>query len=401
MTNVNTFNPKIFFWARETAGYTREEAVKKLPLGDTYGKSALERLVEIETGISSPSNTLIRNMAKQYHRPEAVFYLNNIPKGKDLGVDYRTFEADTSKVEQGLADAVVRNIAVRQNIVKATIIENNECKHLTFVGSASKADSMLTIANSIREKSNFFLEDFRKPNRPQDAFSYLRGLTEKLGVFVVLVDNLGSHNTTINPKVFRGFSIADNQVPFIAINCNDTSSAWSFTLLHELTHIWIGSTGLCNTSVDHKVEKLCDEVASEILLPNSEFDQIKWENYKTPEEQISEISNYASKCNVSITMIAFRLLKERVITQEQFSSISNIVASSVSKSKANREKSTGGSSYFKIKAHRTGTPLIEFTDRMLEERQISLHSAGLLLGVRPCNVYKMLQENRYEENVLT
>ena len=401
MSSQYPFNPDIFVWARETAGYTREEAVKLLPLKDAYGKTSLERLIDIETGIACPSNTVVRSMAKRYNRPEVVFYLKNAPKEENYGVDYRTFETQPSKIEQGIANAVVRNIAARQDVVKATLLDNNELDKKTFVGSATTRDSKFKLARSICETLDFSLVDFRKPSRPQSAFNYLRGLAERLGVFVVLVDDLGSQSTKISPKVFRGFSIADDYVPFIAVNCNDPVSAWSCTLLYELTHIWIGSTGVSNHNISHNVEKLCDEVASEILVPKSEFDSAHWENFETLDKQMLEISNYASQINVSVSMIAFRLFQEGIISEQRFSSISRIIANTVSKSKDDSDKSTGGSSYYSTRAHRSGTPLIEFTDRMLADRQISIHSAGLLLGVRPANVYKVLQNNRQDQNVPT
>lgn len=396
MNSQYSFNPDIFIWARESAGFTREEAVRLLPLRDAYGKTSLERLIEIETGIACPSNAVVRSMAKRYNRPEIVFYLKNAPKDPKHGVDYRTLEAQTSKIEQGLANAVVRDIVARQDVVKATLVDYNEVEEKTFVGSATTRDSKFKLAKSICQTLDFSLVDYRKPSRPQSAFNYLRGLVERLGVFVVLVDNLGGQSTKISPKVFRGFSIADEYVPFIAINCNDTGSAWSLTLLHQLTHIWIGSTGISNHNTSHNVEKLCDEVASEILVPKSEFASAPWENFETLDQQMAEISHYASKINVSVTTIAFRLFKEGVISEQRFSSISRIIANTVSKSKADRDKSIRGPSYYSIRAHRSGKPLIEFTDRMLADRQISIHSAGLLLGVRPTDVYRMLQKNRYD-----
>ena len=53
----------------------------------------------------------------------------------------------------------------------------------------------------------------------------------------------------------------------IVINDQDTKSAWSFTAMHELVHLWLGSTGISGTDTTDKVEQYCNDVAGEILLP--------------------------------------------------------------------------------------------------------------------------------------
>ena len=45
-------------------------------------------------------------------------------------------------------------------------------------------------------------------------------------------------------RVGRGFALADEVAPFVVINHQDHRGAWSFTLLHELTHLWLGETGV-------------------------------------------------------------------------------------------------------------------------------------------------------------
>jgi hypothetical protein len=57
-------------------------------------------------------------------------------------------------------------------------------------------------------------------------------------VFVLLVGDLGSHHSPLSQEVFRGFALADKRVPFIVINDQDAKTARSFTLIHELTHIF-------------------------------------------------------------------------------------------------------------------------------------------------------------------
>jgi hypothetical protein len=61
-----------------------------------------------------------------------------------------------------------------------------------------------------------------------DFFKQLRTATETLGVFVLLVGDLGSYHSALSEEVFRGFALADPVAPFIVINDHDARTARSF-----------------------------------------------------------------------------------------------------------------------------------------------------------------------------
>ncbi len=102
----------------------------------------------------------------------------------------------------------------------------------------------------------------------------LRSKVEAVGIFVLLIGNLGSHHTAISVEAFRGFALADTVAPFIVINDQDAAVAWSFTLLHELAHLWLGKTGVSGRRPDAQIEKFCNDVAALILLPQHELPAI-------------------------------------------------------------------------------------------------------------------------------
>ena len=69
-------NPDILRWARETAGLSLDEAVRKLVITGARGAAAVDRLKALESGEQAPSRTMLSKMAKQYHRPLLTFYLS-------------------------------------------------------------------------------------------------------------------------------------------------------------------------------------------------------------------------------------------------------------------------------------------------------------------------------------
>ena len=92
------------------------------------------------------------------------------------------------------------------------------------------------------------------------AFALLRSRAENAGVFVLLKGDLGSRHTALPVELFRGFAIADEVAPFVAINDNDSTPAWSFTLLHEMVHLLLGQTGISGARSGTEVEEFCNNV---------------------------------------------------------------------------------------------------------------------------------------------
>src|SRR5271165_4206898 len=143
-----------------------------------------------------------------------------------------------------------------------------------------------SLARQITENLKFSLNVFRGEKTGDDAFAYLRTQIEGKGVFVLLLGNLGSYHSNIPLEIFRGFAIADPLAPMIVINDQDAKTAWAFTALHELVHLWLGTTGLSGLDAAAQIEQYCNDVAGEILLPTAElhdfpkaatFEKISWE----------------------------------------------------------------------------------------------------------------------------
>jgi len=44
----------------------------------------------------------------------------------------------------------------------------------------------------------------------------------------------------------------------VIINDQDAQAAWSFTLLHELTHVWLGETGVSGAFAEATIEQFCN-----------------------------------------------------------------------------------------------------------------------------------------------
>jgi Zn-dependent peptidase ImmA (M78 family)/transcriptional regulator with XRE-family HTH domain len=325
----------ILKWARKTSKLSLEDAARKLGLQNTIKASAKEKLAAYESGEKDPSRSLLLRMSKQYHRPLLTFYLDEPPGIGDRGEDFRTLPGQLEEVENVYVDVLIRDIKARQSTVRETLIDVDEETRLEFIGKNTIEDGVDRVVQTIREALNMSLDDYRKQSSHKEAFSFLRQQVEMAGVFVLLKGNLGSYHSNIAVKAFRGFALSDDIAPFIVINDRDAEAAWSFTLIHEMAHLILGRTGISGIHVEKRIEKFCNDVASEFMLPASEFEN-------------------------------------RQAVQEK------------------NKQSDGGPSYYVVKRHKLGS-LVKLVQRLTYSGALTTTKAGMLLDVRPLKLHRLFQ----------
>ena len=391
-------NPDIIRWARETAGLTLEEASKKLGINQARGVSAVDRLAALESGNDDPTRPLLTRMAKQYRRPLLTFYMSAPPLKGDRGQDFRTLPEDYSDTDEALLDALIRNIKARQGMVRALLEDEEDTKPLPFVGSMRMRQGASAVLSSIRETIQIDIAEFRAEASASDAFTLLRNRVEAAGIFVLLIGNLGSYHTAIDLEIFRGFALADDIAPFVIINDQDAHSAWSFTLLHELAHIWLGQTGVSGLRAEISVEKFCNDIASEFLLPHSELEQLDVDNTADSESAQRQISEFAMNRNLSASMVTYKLYRMGTIDFESWKLLSEtfrrmwIAQRNERRIKAREQESRVP--YYPVRRHRIGKALLEVVSAMMRAGAITTSKAGKVLGVKAQNVQTLIDTGR-------
>ena len=411
-------NPEILVWARQTAGLTLQDAVAKVGIRAARGVAAIDRLTALERGEEKPTRPTLLKMARHYRRPLLAFYLNAPPRQDARGPDFRVLLGARSSETDALVDALVRNLQSRQNMVRAALEAEDEAEPLPFVGALLRSADAGTGIESLRQLLRHKSEAARLSRRAQGAltqvlgddlnaawyyaqptaehaFRLLRSQTEDAGVFVLLKGDLGSHHTAIDVEVFRGLAIADDVAPFVVINNNDSRPAWSFTLLHELTHLLLGQTGFSDVHSGTEIEEFCNTVAAEWLLPMRTLDEIEIERRWDLAEQKRSIGEFARARNLSRTMVAYRLLRTKRINPPTFERLRTDFREHWRQlrdgRRAKARKSEGGPSYYAVRRHRVGQGLLRFTRRMVGSGALSTTKAARILGVRPAQLGTMLR----------
>lgn len=386
-------NPQILTWARETAGLSLPDAAHKLAIGAARGIAPEDRLAAFERGEEKITRPLLLKMAKQYRRPLITFYLRETPVRGDRGEDFRTLPERHDDAE-ALVDALLRDVRARQGMVRSILEDEEDAERLPFIGSVRMADGVEKVVQAIRRTVGVDLTEFRAQSSPEGAFALLREKVESLGVFVLLAGNLGSHHTALDVEVFRGFALADDLAPFIVINDLDARAAWSFTLLHELTHLWLGQTGVSGSYSETQVERFCNEVASHLLLPSLELEEMDWHVADGLPATVKSISEFAAERHLSRSMVAYRLHGAGVLSPPQWQALRGIFRQQWQHARAarrdqNRERE-GGPNYYVVRRHRIGAALLKFVAQNLNAGSLSVTKASRVLGVKPRSVAPLL-----------
>jgi len=404
MARAENINPAILVWARETAGLTLHEAAERLGLSSSARGTAEEKLVALESGDVKPTRNQLLKIATVYRRPLTSFYRSRPPVVAERGEDFRTIAGDVSREEAALLDALLRDIRARQDMVRAILEDDEDVRRLTFVGSMTIREPVVAAARRIKETLGIEDEQgFRRgQNSNDDLFGALRARVEGIGVFVLLAGNLGSHHTNISERVFRGFAVADEIAPFIVINDQDAAPARSFTLIHELAHIFVGSTGVSGapSTVDPstplaRVERFCNDVAGEFLLPEASL--AAFVRIDGVEQAQSVIADIAASRNVSEAMVAYRFWRTGRIDAADYRELVAMYASRWSqfrerrREQARESESSSGPSYYTVRKHRLGSALVNLIGRTLRANEMTHTKAAKVLGVKPSNVEPLLR----------
>lgn len=389
-------NPEILIWARETAGLGREEAARKLQIRDAWGMKAAARLAALESGEAEPTRPTLVKMAKRYRRPLIAFYLPAPPRPDERRADFRALPSDIDPQTRAHADALIRDMLARQSMVRAALEDEDETERVPFIGANSMADGQAAVLAALSSLLSVTPDEFHAEPNADRAFARLRTDIESNGVFVLLKGDLGSHHTAIEAETFRGLALADEIAPFIIVNDRDSRAAWSFTLLHETVHLMLGESGAKADRSDDAVERFCDGVASEFLLPTKILATLRIDGTNdTLDKVASRIDKFANRRNLSRAMVAYRAHSANLIGRGEYETLRDKFRAQWRRQRnlqrqRNREKE-GGPNYYVVRRHRTGDALINFTRRMMGAGELSTTRAARILGVKPTQVGKMIE----------
>jgi Zn-dependent peptidase ImmA (M78 family)/DNA-binding XRE family transcriptional regulator len=370
--------PPILEWARMRANLTVERLAKSLQVKP-------EVIASWEAGGTRPSFHQAETLAKRLHIPLAFLFLPAHPNEQIPLPDFRTVGNYQLEPSSDLID-LINDVLVKQTWYRE-FLQSEGRSELGFVDSFTFNNSPDEVAINIAETLR--IDDaFRESCDTWDNFLVkLIARVQDYGILVMRSGTVaGNTHRTISPKVFRGFAISDDLAPLIFVNAADFRAAQTFTVAHELGHIWLGDTGISNEDLaapdpsDH--ERYCDAVAAELLVPKSGF-LARWDNRDT------NIGALAKYFRVSSLVVLRRARDLDLITQDEFDELFE-----QERRKYRRASQDGGDFYRGLLA-RNGSLFTEAVITAIYEQKELYRNGARLLNV---NVSTIPQIAEYLSN---
>lgn len=191
---------------------------------------------------------------------------------------------------------------------------------------------------------------------------------------------VGNTHRKLEVSEFRGFAISNTFAPLIFINSSDAPAARLFTLIHELAHIWIGTSGVSNgSSSGRDEERFCNAVAGEFLAPEDVFRNV-WDSSIHWEENLPFL---ATKFHISRLAVGRRAQDLGLISKEQYSNYYLTVL------KAYQNKVDSSGNYYRTLIAKNSIRLSKAVLSETLSGRLLLRDAGNILGVQPANLRKL------------
>jgi len=378
-------NSQILSWAADRAGIPLDHVAKKV----NVKPDAVEAWL---AGDARPTFRQAEMLASALHVPFGYFFLEKPPED-DLPIpDLRTVGSDPARrldvnFRDLLADILFKRDWYRD------FIDEHAGERLGFVGRFTVESDTREVADDIRR--TLFGED--GPPQAGSWEEYLRllmGKAEEAGIWVMRNGIVGSNtHRPLSVQQFRGFAISDPVIPLIFINGKDAKAAQIFTLAHELAHLWLGESGISNVfigesdyGVQRKLERKCNEIAAEFLVPKAEFAG-RW---RADDSLSGNADRLARDYRVSRIVIARRAFDLNIISEADYRAF---YALESSRWKAEASDSSGGSFYNTLPVRNGGRFTRSVVNQALSGRLLLKHAASLL-NTQPASLVKFGQQVR-------
>jgi len=303
-------NSELLRWAREQASLSLEEVAGRL-------KKEAADIESWEEGESAPTYVQLERLAyKIYRRPMALFFLPEPPLEPEPESEFRTLPKAEIRGISTDSRLAIREALARQLSLREICGNHNPSDRLLFRAvPVSVGEDHARATRRVREYLGITIEDQVGWRSPREAFRQWRNALEEVGVFVF--------KRSLKQREISGFCLADNEFPLIYINNSTPKTRQVFSLIHELVHVLLSTSGITfrddrfiETLVGRarELEIFCNRFAAEALVPSEDFEQFRHTRAWTDEV----VEAIAGRYSVSREVILRRVLDWGFVSREYY-----------------------------------------------------------------------------------
>ncbi|MBW7942820.1 MAG: ImmA/IrrE family metallo-endopeptidase [Candidatus Kuenenia stuttgartiensis] len=371
MSDKLPINKDILVWARTSLGLSIADVAAKL-------KREEAEITAWESGVQSPTYIQLEKLAYSvYKRPVAVFFFPDIPKEASPKTDFRTLpDTEIENLPAQIIKIYRKAKAFQYNL--AELYEGQKPIDNSIIDTIriNENSNIAAVATEIRELLNVSIDEQFAWQSADAAFKAWRQKLEKLGIFIF--------KDAFKDNSYSGFCLYNKLYPVIYVNNSMPDTRQIFTLFHELGHLLFHAGGIdfytsevTNRFLGNylKIEKICNELAAKILVPDSFIDLHKG----AFSERI--IEGYAGQFSVSREVILRKYFDARVISKNDYEAF----VKKWQKEQANKKQKSGGNYHLTQKAY-LGENYINLAYRKYYQHKISDSQLSEYLNIKPKNI---------------
>lgn len=355
-TPATPVTPAVLRWAREEAGLAVEDTAKLAGV-----KAAVASAWE--DGVARPTLAQLRSLADALGRPVAFFLTPQPPElHMTLPPDFRSQAGAMS----ARLRREIRNAQERREVFL-------ELERAPAVWSAPSRGG----ATAVRE---WLAVDLARIRESADAGAALK-------LWIRAVETRGAlvfQMSRIEIDECRGFSLADPVCPVIVLNGADAPQARSFTLLHEVAHLLDREGGLCLLQDDVNVERRCNRLAAEILMP-----ALAMREYAGSVNGAELVDGVVRAFRVSPQAAAFRLRDLDLVSPSVVTEVLARAAEAARRAESREE--SGGPAHHVLARRNLGDRYASAVIEAMHAETITVTDATYLLGERVATVERLEQ----------
>lgn len=346
-----------------------------------------------KAGSGQPSVKDIDALSRKMHVPFGYFFLTEPLDDTPSVFAHRAMGSLPmyDKPSRALVDTIREMETLQDWAVQDSIVTDGAI--VDFAGSLNVSSSMDVLVTAVREYLCIDEHWQHQPemSNPAKAFNFIRAQAQSGGI-IVMMNGIVGQNTRrkLDPQEFRAFALVNRRAPLVFINrADEPAAARLFSLLHEIVHVGMGQDELFNADESSgkvsMVERVCNEVTSELLMPDSDFKRLWAVSEGTWEQRLASVR----KCfPVSRSTVALRALSHGYLTQEQYA---DTLAAAREWTAVHEQESHGGD-YYLTKKSRFDQRLLDHIAASVGRGDTSYVEAYRLTGTTRKTFPNLLQE---------
>ena len=305
----------------------------------------LENLIKWKTGDKKPTFNQVETISKATRIPLGYFFLQTPPVETFPILQHRTIGSQSADTPSRELIDTINDMENIQEWMRSYMIESDyDC--LAVVGCKKNERNPHEVVKSVRKELEIKKDWYKDINDATEAFRFFRKRLEDIGILVMMSGIVGNNtHRPLDISEFRAFTLIDEYAPLIFINANDSQSAKLFSLLHELSHIWVGVDNFYNDRYGNAntvsaVEVICNAIAAEILVPNELF-VTEWGKMRG-QDALIKVSEAKKIFRCGVVVAARKALDNQYINKTQYQAI---VDEAIAQFHDSRRGASGGNYY--------------------------------------------------------